>query len=74
MQYTYKVNFFKEPDGGYTVSVPLLPGCIIYGETMDQAVNMAKDAIALYIESLMAHGEPIPSEEHVFEHLISVAV
>lgn len=74
MQYTYKVSFLKEPEGGFTVSVPLLPGCITYGETMDEAVEMAKDAITLYIESLIAHGEPVPTEEQVFEHLISVAV
>ena len=63
MQYTYKANFRKEPEGGYTVIVPLLPGCIAYGETMDEAVAMAKDAVALYIESLIAHGVSIQARK-----------
>ena len=40
--------------------VPALPGCISQGETRDDALANAEEAIALYIESLEAHGEPIP--------------
>ncbi|MEX0812177.1 MAG: type II toxin-antitoxin system HicB family antitoxin [Chitinophagales bacterium] len=72
--HTYRILLTEEPDGGYTVTVPALPGCVTYGETMKEAVAMAKDAIALYIESLAAHGDPIPSEEVIFEHMVSVAV
>ena len=42
----------KEPEGGYTVTVPSLPGCITYGETIDIAIDMAKEAIDLYIQEL----------------------
>lgn len=61
-----------EPDSGYTVTVPSLPGCITYGDTIDEAVAMAKEAIELYIESLMAHNEPIPNEEDTFEYTLTV--
>jgi antitoxin HicB len=74
MLYTYKIQLHKEPEGGFTVTVPMLPGCITYGENMDEAVEMAKEAIELYLESLTAHGEEIPNEENVYEHLVSVAV
>jgi predicted RNase H-like HicB family nuclease len=54
---TYKVLLTKEPEGSYTVTVPALPGCITYGDNIDQAICMAKEAIELYIENLRAKGE-----------------
>jgi antitoxin HicB len=74
MLYTYKIQLHKEPEGGFTVTVPLLPGCVTYGENMDEAVEMAKEAIGLYLESLTTHGEKIPTEENVYEHIVSIAV
>lgn len=62
-QNTYRVLLNKEPEGGFTVLVPTLPGCITYGESMDETVSNATEAIELYIESLVANGEPIPAEE-----------
>jgi antitoxin HicB len=59
MQYTYKILLHKEPEGGYTVSVPALHGCITYGEDIDEAIMMAKDAIGLYIEELQSRGESV---------------
>ena len=52
MQYTYKIHLHKEPEGGFTVSVPVLPGCITYGDNVEHAMSMAKEAIELYIEEL----------------------
>lgn len=60
MQYNYKLLLRKEPEGGYTVFVPSLPGCITYGENVDEAITMAKEAIELYIEELKDHGGAIP--------------
>ncbi|MDI6751544.1 MAG: type II toxin-antitoxin system HicB family antitoxin [bacterium] len=48
----YKILLKKEPEGGYTVVVPTLTGCVTYGETIEEAIKMAKEAIELYIESL----------------------
>lgn len=49
-------------EGGYTVTVPALPGCITQGETVKQCLERAREAIEGYIESLKASGEPIPEE------------
>ena len=60
-QYT----IIMEPDideGGYTVTVPALPGCITQGETLEQCIERAREAIAGYIESLQLDGLPIPEE------------
>jgi len=68
----YKILLKKEPEGGFTVLVPSLPGCITYGDTLDEAIEKAKEAIELYIESLKAHGEEIPTEENMLEYTLSV--
>ncbi len=49
--------------GGYTVTVPALLGCVSEGDTKEEALANIQEAIELYIESLQADGEPIPSEE-----------
>lgn len=69
---SYRILLRKEPEGGYTVTVPSLPGCVTYGETVEEAIEMAKEAIELYLESLAAHGEEIPTEEHTFEYTLTV--
>ncbi len=71
-QKTYRVLLSREPEGGYTVMVPTLPGCVTYGESMDEAISNVREAIELYIESLVAHGEPVPNEENTFEYSITV--
>ncbi len=68
----YRILMRKEPEGGYTVTVPSLPGCITYGETIEEAIENAKEAIELYIESLAAHGEEIPTEEKTLEYTLTV--
>jgi len=65
----YRVILKKDQKKGYTAIVPSLPGCITYGENLEQAMTMVKEAIELYIESLKAHDEPIPDEESTHFHL-----
>ncbi len=72
MRLSYRILLRKEPEGGYTVIVPSLPGCITYGDTIEEAIKMAKEAIELYIESLKAHGEEIPTEERTLEYTVAV--
>lgn len=60
--------------GGYTVTAPVLPGCISEGDTREEALANIREAIELYIESLQADGEPIPAEEAIEEEIIEVAV
>lgn len=56
----YDVIFEEQPIGGYTVTVPSLPGCISEGATFEEAKDMISDAIKLYLEDLEADGEKIP--------------
>ena len=73
-QLNYRILLRKEPEGGYTVIVPSLPGCITYGETIEEAIQMAKEAIELYLESLKSHGEEIPSEKDTLEYTMLVNI
>ncbi len=70
---TYKVLLRPEPEGGYTVNVPALPGCITYGETLEEAKHNAQEAIELYVESLKEHGEDIPSDIDVLEYNLQLS-
>ena len=68
----YRVILREEPEGGYTVIVPSLPGCVTFGDTTDEALKMAKEAVELYIESLREKGEEIPTEDKTFEYTVTV--
>ncbi|MGD0456959.1 MAG: type II toxin-antitoxin system HicB family antitoxin [Terriglobia bacterium] len=59
-EYSYQINLIPEAEGGYTVVVPLLPGCLSYGSTIEEATGNAREAIELHLENLAAHHEPIP--------------
>jgi antitoxin HicB len=50
----YKILLREEPEGGYTVTVPVLPGCVTFGKTLNEAIDMAREAIEIYIENLVA--------------------
>jgi len=72
---SYQINLVPEPEGGYTVTVPLLPGCISYGTTIEEATENAKEAIELHLENLEAHEQPLPEEAQtplVFTTLVQV--
>ena len=63
-RYHYNIMLRPEPEGGYTALVPALPGCVTYGRTVDEAREMAKDAISGYIASLRKHKDPIPTDDN----------
>jgi antitoxin HicB len=69
---TYRVVLEPNEDGGFTVYVPILPGCISEGDTREEALANIKEAIALYIESLEEDGEPVPSEKDIEEAIVEV--
>ncbi len=48
---SFRIVLRPEPEGGYTVLMPSLPGCITYGDTEDEAVKMAEDVILAYLET-----------------------
>jgi antitoxin HicB len=71
---TYTIVLDPDPDeGGYTVTVPALPGCITEGETVEDCLANAREAIALYLADLAESGAPIP-EEHEQPKLLKVTV
>lgn len=71
-EYRYTVVFEPAEEGGYVVTVPVLPGLVTEGDTLEEARAMAKDAIRGYLESLRKHGEEIPIErgEPVTERIL----
>lgn len=69
----YNLVIKPEPEGGYTVTVPSLPGCVTFGKTLIEAKNMALDAIKLYLASMVAHGEKIPNDLNTYISPLEVA-
>ncbi len=60
--------------GGYTVTVPSLPGCISEGDTYEEAIANIQDAIRGYIKGLEIDGLPIPPEDEPRVLITEVAV
>lgn len=69
---SFRIVFRPEPEGGYTVIVPSLPGCITYGETVEEAGKMAEDAIRAYLESMKKHGEEIVDDSRTLESVLNL--
>ncbi len=59
-----RVILYPGEDGYWVIECPSLPGCISQGKTREEATENIKEAIALYIESLEAHGDPVPAETY----------
>jgi len=68
----FRVRIEPDEDGVFVAEVPSLPGCVTQGSTREEAVNNAQEAIAVYLESLRAHGEPIPPS--IDEEVVDVAL
>lgn len=69
----YDAVFEEQPGGGYTVSVPSLPGCISEGDTLKEAKLNIVEAMTVYLESLIIDGEDIPApDKSVFVDQIQV--
>jgi predicted RNase H-like HicB family nuclease len=66
----YRVLVEEDEDGVFVAEVPSLPGCISQGETREEALANIKEAIAVYVESLEAHGEAVPPP--ITEELVEV--
>jgi predicted RNase H-like HicB family nuclease len=68
----YRVIVEKDEDGVYVVEVPALPGCISQGITRTEALANIKESIELYLDSLEAHGEPVPPS--ISEEIVEVSI
>ncbi len=69
---TYRIVLRREPEGVYTALVPSLPGCITWGQTVEEALEMAKDAITGYINVLREEGEIIPDDNDTLEYSLQL--
>ncbi len=65
MKLRYRVILEPNEDGGFTVKVPDLPGCITEGDTIEEALKNAKEAIEGHLEALVTLGKAIPAEVEV---------
>ena len=68
----FRVLIEQDEDGMFVAQVPSLPGCVSQGKTRDEAISNAQEAIAAYLESLKAHGDPIPPS--IDEEVVDVNV
>ena len=72
--YEYTAFFEANEHGGYTVTVPALPGLATEGRNLDDARRMAEDAIRCYIEGLKKSKEPVPIEGETAQIKVAVRV
>jgi predicted RNase H-like HicB family nuclease len=72
--YQFTAVFEKNEDGGYTVTVPSLPGCISEGDTFDEALKNIKEAITLYLEVMKKDKEKIKEEGEIIFAPVKVRI
>lgn len=60
MTQTFPIILLPQPEGGYFVQCPTLPGCYSQGDTVEDAMNNIREAIELAIADIAASGQPVP--------------
>lgn len=70
--FKFRVLIAQDEDGIFVAEVPTLPGCISQGSTRKEALANAQEAVELYIESLEAHGDPIPPA--ITEEIVEIKI
>lgn len=71
---SFPVFYEADNEGGYVANVPVLLGCHTQGETLEEAENNIKEAILLYLESLIARNEKLPRKTKIFQGRVEVQV
>jgi predicted RNase H-like HicB family nuclease len=72
--YTFTMLFEPAEEGGYVVTCPALPGLVTEGDTLEEARQMAGDALRGYIESLLEDGLSIPADKTPITEPIEIAL
>lgn len=72
MNVRYRTWFEREEDGGYSVWVPALPGCMSQGDTLEDAAANIREAIQCYLQSSLKHGEALPDDSAMVEGQVEV--
>ena len=70
----YAVVIEQYEDGGFGAFVPDLPGCVAAASSRRQIEKLVAEAITLHIESLQAHGNPVPPPSSAVEYIEPAAV
>ena len=70
--FKFRVLVEQDEDGIFVAEVPALPGCITQGSTRKEALANVQEAMELYIESLEAHGDPIPPA--ITEEIVEIKI
>ena len=74
-EYGYTTVFEPLPEGGFNVLIPAIPEICTFGETLEEAREMARDAIRCYLESALEMGEEIPADvSTVTTELVEVSI
>lgn len=73
MQRSFPVVLLPQPEGGYFVQCPVLPGCYSQGETVEEALANIREAIELAIEDLSEQGAAIPQSGPAIVTEVTVA-
>ncbi len=60
MKYLYPAFFRHTDSGGYSVDFPDLPGCISAGDTLNEALSMAREALSLHLFGMVEDGDTLP--------------
>lgn len=65
--YVFQVEVVREEDGRWAAVCPSLPGCATWGHTEQEALRNIREAVEVYVEDLVASGEPIPGAREVIQ-------
>lgn len=65
MTHRYTIVLIQEPDGQISVRVPSMPGIFTWGATEADAIDHAREAIALHLEGFRERGQPFPADRHL---------
>jgi predicted RNase H-like HicB family nuclease len=57
----YRISILRDEDGRLVATFPALPGCLTHASTLDELLRRAQEAAEGWIESAVAHGEPVPA-------------
>ena len=64
----FSIVIHKDPASDYSVTVPDLPGCFSAGDSIEEAMNMANEAIECHIEGMLLDGDVIPKVKPIEKH------
>lgn len=73
-EYSFTVFFEPLAEGGYQVIVPVLPELVTYGDTLEEARQMAIDGIKCHCEGLLKDGEEIPQDVEPVREKLNIAL